>query len=455
MTTLNISKPLLSSRWFPIPPHKVQSQIRLLRERRLADIDVPRFPITIAGRRAFKTETWKRELVMSLVEPRPHFPPRYFYSAPTREQAKRIAWQDLKGLTPREWLPPEGRGISETELCIRTVWGAELWVLGMDKPERVEGIAFDGGVMDEICDTDPLAFTVSVFAALADRNGWCARIGVPKRHGVGAKEVKRDFEKAGRGEDQDAIAYHWISADFLSTDAIEAAKRKLDQKTYREQFEASFEDPGGLIYYAFSREYNVRPCLIEPGLPLLVGSDFNVDPMCWVVAQKKGDRIEVVDELFLRACNTRMALDELWRRYKDHKGGWHFYGDSTAQGRRTAAKDTDYIQIKMDERFRKAGRGVHYPRHQPPPADRFAVVNSGLFSAAGRRRLFVDGKCERLIEDLEAVAFEPGTREAQKTGDLTHMTDGLGYMLWYVMPIHDTAGGEDDGEESDSTRFSV
>ncbi len=46
----------------------------------------------------------------------------------------------------------------------------------------------------------------------------------------------------------------------------------------------------GLVYHAFSREAHIGELRLELGLPLLWAVDFNVDPMCSIVAQRQGDQ---------------------------------------------------------------------------------------------------------------------------------------------------------------------
>src|SRR5690349_58188 len=89
----------LTPRWRPLRYHPEQCRL----ERSPA-----RFKIVPAGRRSGKTEIAKRELVLSLwdcyVKPRPWDDPRFFAAGPTRDQAKRIFWKDVKALTPPAWV---------------------------------------------------------------------------------------------------------------------------------------------------------------------------------------------------------------------------------------------------------------------------------------------------------------------------------------------------------------
>jgi hypothetical protein len=129
-----------------------------------------------AGRRSGKTELAKRKLVRKALEGTKHPDARFFAAAPTRDQAKRIYWQDLKALVPAELL--DGKP-SETDLIIRLVNQSELHIVGLDKPERIEGSPWDGGVLDEYANVRPEAWSAHIRPALADRGGWCDMIGVP------------------------------------------------------------------------------------------------------------------------------------------------------------------------------------------------------------------------------------------------------------------------------------
>lgn len=365
--------------------------------------------------------------------PKPWPDPRWFAAAPTRDQAKRVWWNDLKALVP-DWLV---RRVYESDLCIVTINGAELWVVGLDKPQRIEGTPWDGGVVDENSDIKTGAFDLTIRPALADRRGWCWLIGVPKREGVGAMDYRKRWNYAISGADPDWEGFTWFSSSVLPIEEIEAAKRSLSPADFREQFEASWEDAGNLVYDCFSRAYNVRPCAYHDDKAIIVGSDFNVSPMAWVLCHeyKDPDRLEVFDEIWLTNSNTRKTLDELHRRYGSHKGGFRFYGDATGRNAHSSASESDYTQIKGDKRFHDLGATVHYKYSNPAVVDRYAAVNAMLLNASGERRLFVDERCQKLIDNLEHGYYADGKREEMQTEELSHMTAALGYVVHYLYPV--------------------
>ena len=179
----------------------------------------------------------------------------------------------------------------------------------------------------------------------------------------------------------------------------------------------------------------MQSCNHQDGIPIIVGSDFNVNPMCWVVGHRIDDRLEIFDEIVLTDANTPRTLNELWWRWGHHIGGWQFYGDASGRSRKTSATKSDYAHIWNDERFKKAGRTLHYAAANPDREDRFSATNARLCTAAGVRRVFVDPRCEKLIEDYETRSYKPGTREPADAIDQGHASDAADYIIWRIWPL--------------------
>ena len=419
---------MLTPRWTKLRPHATQ---------RALWTSPRRFALVPAGRGSGKTELAKRRLVRYLLVKKDWPDPRFFYGGPTRDQAKRIAWDDIQALIPKQCVTH----ISHSELMIRTIFGSELWLFGMDKPQRIEGPQWDGCVLDESCDLKPGVFDRNVLPALTHRNGWCWRIGVPKRQGPSAFEYRDAFEQALTGEDPDSMGFTWPSSDILDARSLAYARRRMNTKDYQEQFDARFVTAGGAVFYAFDPEVNKRPCEYHANKPLIIGSDFNVDPMAWVIGHKYENRLEWIDEIWIRDTNTPRTLEVLFSRYRNHQAGFEFYGDATATARKTSANISDYAHIMSHEGFRKAGRSVRYPRVNPTEADRFAACNTLLCNAAGEVGMFIDPRCINLLKDLEARYYKPGTKEAVKSGDISHATDAMGYVVCALFPIKIQSNG--------------
>lgn len=148
----------LTSRWTPLRPHEGQTAYWR---------SPHRFNVLPAGRRSGKTELAKRKLVMRAIGCSEFRGPRYFAAAPTRDQAKTIYWRDLQALCPPRLIAD----IRDTELSIKLTTGAEIRVVGMDRPQRIEGAPWDGGILDEFGNMKPGAWGENVRPALSDRHG--------------------------------------------------------------------------------------------------------------------------------------------------------------------------------------------------------------------------------------------------------------------------------------------
>lgn len=134
--------------------------------------DNHRFVINPAGRRSRKTLIGKRKLLLRALQK----PGRYFHGAPTHKQAKDIFWDSVLKDTAllRSFK-------SETDLFVRLYNGSEIHVIGLDKPERIEGQPWHGCHITEFGNLKgPLAWTSNIRPVLSDTQGWALLDGVPE-----------------------------------------------------------------------------------------------------------------------------------------------------------------------------------------------------------------------------------------------------------------------------------
>lgn len=439
----------LPARWTPLRAHPLQ----------LAYVASPhRFNVVPAGRRSGKTERAKRKLVrraLTLDGVQHDDTPRFFAAAPTRDQAKRIYWADLKALTRPFWLP--SRPPLETELTI-TLWhGAEISVVGMDRPERVEGSPWDGGILDEYANMKATAWQSNVRPALADRRGWCDLIGVPE----GRNHYYDTYTKARalmleQGASSEWGAYTWHSADILDPAEIAAARADLDPLTFQQEYEASFVVFAGRVYYAYTSANAARlRDRYNPRAPLIIALDFNVSPGVAAVMQElrlpNGQTgTAVIGEVWIpNDSNTPAVCRKLCRDWATHEGPVVVYGDATGGARGTAAvSGSDWEIVETMLRRGDPARGIvgfgnrvtiNVPASNPTERARINAVNSRLCSVDGTRRLFVDPHHAPHVEkDFEGVRpLAGGSGEIDKKHDkkLTHISDAVGYYVAREFPV--------------------
>jgi hypothetical protein len=379
--------------------------------------------VIAAGRRSGKTELSKRRLVIALPVKKPWADYRCFAAAPTRDQAKRIFWNDLKALIPQQWI----RQVYESDMCIATKFSSEIWVLGLDKPQRIEGIPWDGGVLDEYGNMKSGVWTENIRPALSDRLGWCWFVGVPE----GFNHYKDLADYARTAGDPDWGFYSWHSADILPRREVEAAKRVLDPRTFRQEYEASFEGSSGRVYYAYrSTVHQDSSIKIDPALPIVVCCDFNVDPCVWELAQTDSRMVWVFDEIVLKNTSTVQMGKELLKRYGMHEAGFVIYGDAAGSARSTAGS-SDYVLL-MELGF----KNQRIKRSNPHVKDRVNAVNSMLENTRNETRFFHHPRCIYLKKDFEVVEWKDGGADIDKSNsERTHAVDAIGYFIEYEFAL--------------------
>jgi len=378
-----------------------------------------RFRVVVAGRRFGKTHLSIRELAYHARLP----DKEVWYVAPTYKMARQIVWKKLKNkLGDLNWIAKT----NETELSISLVNGSTISLKGADNYDSLRGVGLDFIVLDEFADIDPEAWYETLRPTLSDKQGRALFIGTPRGIGNWSYEIYQNCQ-----DDADnwaSFSYTTLEGGNVPPEEIEAARRDLDARTFRQEYEATFETFSGRIYYAFDRALNVRKYDGATPDVLYVGMDFNIDPMSAVVAARMGDTLHIIDEVRLFSSNTQEMVDELKQRYP--KTRIWAYPDPAGNQRKTSAGGTTDITILSN-----AGFVVKAPRAHTPVRDRINAVNSRLCSSTGVRHLIVDPKCKYTIEGLERQVYKEGSSQPDKESGYDHMNDALGYMIDFLFPV--------------------
>ena len=383
----------------------------------IADSQV-RFRTVIAGRRFGKTHLSIRELCYHAREP----DKEVWYVAPTYRQAKQIVWRKLKNkLRDLRW----AKKINESELTIELKNGSQISLKGADNADSLRGIGLDFLCVDEFADIDPEAWYEVLRPTLADKQGKALFIGTPKGIGNWAHDL---YMMPQGNATWASFQYTTIDGGQVKPEEIEAAKKDLDERTFRQEFMATFETYTGRIYYAFDRKGNCEPPQALDLSIIYIGMDFNIDPMSAVVSVRQGDVLYVIDEIRMFSSNTAEIVEEIKSRYSRAKV--FVYPDPAGSARKSSAGGTTDHTILAN-----AGFIVKSPRAHTPVRDRINSVNSRLCGTDGIRRLFIHPKCKYTIEGLERHTYKEGTSQPDKDNGYDHMNDALGYMIDYLFPI--------------------
>lgn len=418
------------ARWYPLKDHAVQ----------LALVDaVPngvRFPLVPAGRRSGKTERFKRFLVKQANrEPGP-----YFAAAPTHDQAKKIFWDDLKAFSLSA---SHSRRPSESDRIIYLDNGSEIHVIGLDKPQRIEGIPWKGGGIDEFADIKPDAWEANILPALntvnptePDYRAWCWLLGVPD----GLNHYYDLCLKAEEGNDPNFKVFHWKSAEILPPDVIEAMMRAMSKRQFRQEFEASFETATGRIYEDYSKA-NYTGETIQPHEQLRWYHDFNYTPLSsgiGVIRPYEGRQAAyLLDEIILTSAVARQSALEFVDKFKDHKNRHVLiYGDPNGKDGEKHGQMSDYIEMEKVLR----DHGWTFSRRVKPSTisikDGQNAVRAKIMNAAGEISLFVNTNDAPFThKSLATGQLKKGSTFHEEDSEYQHVGTAVRYFLDYEFPI--------------------
>ena len=197
----------------------------------------------------------------------------------------------------------------------------------------------------------------------------------------------------------------------------------------------------------FTKE-NIVDCQYVDDLPLHLTWDFNVDPMSCILAHKTDKKIFYFDEVILENSTTQQTIDEVIRRYPNHKSDIIINGDASGDNRSTQSEYSNYIIIRnaLKKHYPHTKIKFDIPARNPSIMERILAFNQMVYNDNGERNLFVSPKCERLLYNVKNLMFKIGTFVVDvptcsqlKTNPLLkfleHPYDAASYLAWFYFPI--------------------
>ena len=388
-------------------------------QRQVAD-DSARFRVLTTGRRFGKTTLAIRELCYGARLPNKVC----WFVTNSYRQAKQIAWIKLKEVLHNlRWI----KSINEAELTVFLKNGSRICLRGADNPDSLRGVGIDFLVLDECADINEEAWTAILRPTLSDTKGKALFCGTPK-----GMNWFHDLYQRG----QDPTETEWssylfttVEGGFVDQEEIDQAKRDLDLKTYRQEYEATWETYSGIIYHCFDIQHNVKNFELPEEVNVLhIGIDFNLDPMSAVISYIKDGIIYIFDEIAIWSSNTDELCQEIHHRYKNKK--IFAYPDPASKQRRTSAGGRTDLSILQNNGFVVKSLNKHMAVR-----DRINSVNSKLCNSIGIRGIIISPKCKNLLNTLSKQVYKEGTSLPDKTGGLDHHGDALGYFVSYLYPV--------------------
>lgn len=374
-----------------------------------------RFRVLVAGRRFGKSYLSCLELLRGAIEKPGE---TFFYCAPTYRMAKDIAWKTLKKLVPAKWIKAK----NETDLKLELINGSTIELKGTENAMALRGRSLSGVVLDEAAFMDSGVWFEVLRPALADKQGWALFISTPDGTASWFYDLWCYCDE-DTSNDWRRWQFTTIEGDNVPPEEIEAARGQLDARTFRQEFEASFENLSGLVAVSFSDD-NIRSDIQDlKVLPLLLGIDFNIDYMSGICAVRKDDELWIFDEIILTGGATTWDFsEEVINRFGVNRR-IIACPDPTGGARKTAGVGlTDHTIL------RRAGFKVSSPKSPWKIRDKVNCINSALLDASGRRRMFIHPRCKELIKSFRTLTYDPGTQLPNKKLGVDHAFDACGYM---------------------------
>lgn len=222
----------------------------------------------------------------------------FLYVAPEKQQAKDVAWSDLKKLAA----PIAGLKIREDELSITFPdTGAMIRLEGADKPDRLRGQHPRGVVLDEVGQMKQDVWYEAIFPAIQRNNGWVIFIGTFKGENLFTEIYDKGTELMNSGDSRwFTILRDVHQAKVYSPEWIKLNKPTMIEAKWKQEYELDRNAVFTGAYYADtllapdSRLIGDVP--YNPMYPVITGWDLGVgDPTCIWFAQKIDGLFRFID----------------------------------------------------------------------------------------------------------------------------------------------------------------
>lgn len=375
--------------------------------------DKSRFKVSACGRRFGKSILATYVILIEALKKEGN----YFFVAPTFAQARQIIWDILKDKVRNKL----AKNINESRLEVELINGSKIFLKGADRADTMRGVSLSGLVLDEFAtmrDSEEVWKQV-LRPALSDRQGWALFISSPK-----GRDFFYDlYNEAKTKEGWNSWQFTTLEGGNVPEEEIIQARNELDERSFRQEYEGSFESFEGLVVPNFDRALNESLEEIEEHDTLIMGVDFNVNKMPCGAHVKRGKELHLVDE-FYGSFNTHALMEAIEARYPKHKKIFHT--DATGNANKSSAGGKTDLDI-----IKSYGHKVHNLKKNPNIIDRVNAHNSMICAVDGTRRYFIHKRCKRAIETHEKHVFDENGLPNKKHEWFDDVFDSESYASWH------------------------
>ncbi len=381
--------------------------------------DPSRFVVAACGRRFGKTFVAVYKLLKAAYSTPNGI---YYFISPTFSQSRDIVWDVLKDKA----IPELVLKVNESRLEIVFINGSKIVLKSADRADNLRGVSLNGCVLDEVSTFRDFEDTWQKILrpALSDKMGWAWFISSPS----GRNHFFDLYQNAKELDDWSSFQFTSIDGGYIPDAEIEAAKHDLDQRSFDQEYMATFLSKSGLVCPQFDRETHFETSFVlGDSEKLLLGCDLNVTRMPVAVCVQRGDIIIAFDE-FMGDLDTPQLIKSIQNRYPDRD--ITIYPDASASGRATVGASRTNVTL-----FKDAFGSVKKRSKNPLIDDRINAFNAMIKSSDGTIRFKVTRNCKNLIESLEKHSYDEATGKPDKKTNYDHMYDAITYLAYWFSPL--------------------
>lgn len=375
--------------------------------------DIHRFRVVNCGRRFGKTSLAVLEMVAKAIYGDNR---QICYIAPTYQQARDIAWQELKKVCQ-----PAIHKVNESrlEITLNTTKGGTSTIMlrGWESIETLRGQKFDFIVVDEIASMRnwQVNWQEVIRPTLTDVRGEALFISTPK----GFNHFYDLYNLQDKDEDYKSFHFTTYDNPHIPVDEIEKAKKELTEDRFAQEYLADFRKTEGLVYKEFDRGRHIFDGEVTNKVTeYIAGIDFGYTNPCAIMhIIKDYDNNYWVTQEWYRTGRTEAQIAEYVQSCKFNG----VYPDP---------ENPSAIQVLSD-------KGIEI-REVVKGKDSIATGINKVRNLFKRNKLRIHISCINLISELETYSYpdkRPDHNEAENPiKEHDHALDALRYAIMGNIP---------------------
>lgn len=236
--------------------------------------------------------------------------------------------------------------------------------------------------------------------------------------------------------DIDVLRLHWKLHPEKNQKWYEEQKKRRSPADLAREIDIDYSaSVTNKVAENWNPEIHIREYKCNEYLPLELQCDFNIDPMCWSVAQTVKGETYTFREYTERTTITEKVIAKFCQDFKDHKNKTvYLYGDPAGSARNTRSLKSDWDIIKSVLRD-NGWEYIYQVRKRYGIKERINALNKRLcdWEYGNKAWEFVDPSCTKLIESIEqSQRKDDGIDKSQ---NIEHHLDAWSYRIIHKHPI--------------------